>query len=55
MRQSSLELQLMIKQTANNVSFCSEGTIQGCVLPVLKWLLAGRWGDGLAEVAIGRK
>lgn len=25
MRQSSLELQLMIKQTANNVSFCSEG------------------------------
>lgn len=29
MRQSSLELQLMIKQTANNVSFYSEGPYRG--------------------------
>uniref|UniRef100_A0A8C9L7X1 Mediator complex subunit 12 n=1 Tax=Pavo cristatus TaxID=9049 RepID=A0A8C9L7X1_PAVCR len=35
MRQSSLELQLMIKQTANNVSFCTVGLCRAvCVLPV---------------------
>lgn len=51
MRQSSLELQLMIKQTASNVSFCSEGIIQGRV----KWLFVSWWGGGLAEVGIGRK
>jgi len=37
MRQSSLELQLMIKQTANNVSFCTVGLCRAVrVLPVLK-------------------
>uniref|UniRef100_A0A8C9L7F4 Mediator complex subunit 12 n=1 Tax=Pavo cristatus TaxID=9049 RepID=A0A8C9L7F4_PAVCR len=36
MRQSSLELQLMIKQTANNVSFCTVGLCRAvCVLPEL--------------------
>lgn len=47
MRQSSLELQLMIKQTASNVSFYSEGIIQ----ERMKWLLVSWWG----EVGIGRK